>query len=87
MTAKDALKEVVKRRITKTFVMALSEAEGQMYDESFDHFRKKVLDAGNDQIKLFTDDLEKFEVEWGKERLTIITPIGEQTKRRTHGEG
>jgi hypothetical protein len=74
MDAKEALREVIKRRITKTFRMALEQAEPLMYDESFETFRSKVLDCGNDQIRMIADDLEKFDIKWGFKREVFLPP-------------
>lgn len=72
MEAKDALRELMKRRITNTFKKALDHAESLIGPEFFDDFRHTVLDCGNDQIRMLMDDLDKFDVQWGGKREIFI---------------
>ena len=72
MDAKQALRELMNRRIKKVMVAALSGAEGTMYTQTFETFRSAILDAANDQIRMLADDLEKFDVTWGTESILFI---------------
>lgn len=86
MEAKDAVRELMKKRITNTWKAALDEAEHIMDADDFNEFRHIVLDCGNNQIRMLMDDLSRFEIKWGvKREIFIVNPKHEVKEREADG--
>jgi hypothetical protein len=79
MTPKDALRELMARRIKKVMVAALKESESNMYEDAFDYFRSRVLDCANDQVRMLADDFEKFDINFATLR-EVFLPLGKEPK-------
>lgn len=50
------------KNVYKNFLLILEEMadRGQMSEQDFEFYRKRVLDNGNEQIRNLTEELDKF---------------------------
>jgi transcription termination factor Rho len=82
--SKDRLKKIFRKKIQTTMIGALDTIEknlgflweddtqqSKQLKEIYDVVRQEILDRGNDQMRNMDAELNQYEVEWLRYRLTI----------------